>query len=154
MQTIISLLLITSLICSLAILAIHIGFHPPRRVESGPPADCGMACRETIINTHGSKRLLAGWLPAAAPSPTAVLLHGSGANAELMCRWRSLYIALALLLTDHGRPAVSRSMSYKVTEGVSHQDDAIIAMLSSVGNVAVESTSRSPKRVERHRRWV
>lgn len=108
MQAIINLLLITSLLFSLAILAIHIGFHPPRRVESGTPADFGMAYRETTINTRGGKRLFAWWLPAAAPSPTAVLLHGWGANAELMLQLalplhRAGLNVLLLDARNHGR---------------------------------------------------
>jgi pimeloyl-ACP methyl ester carboxylesterase len=108
MQAIIILFLITSLVIFLTILAIHIGFHPPRRVESGTPADSGMTYRAVSIDTHGGKRLFAWWLPAAAPSPTAILLHGWGANAELMLPLAlPLHRAgLNLLLLDarnHGR---------------------------------------------------
>lgn len=84
MQVIIIPVLIASLIFLLAVLAIHIGFHPPRRVESGTPADFGMAYREITIDTRGGKRLFAWWLPAVAPSPTVILIHGWGANAEMI----------------------------------------------------------------------
>jgi len=84
MQLILIVFMTVAALVLLALLAIHIGFHPPRRVETGSPADFGMAYRETTINTSGGKRLFAWWLPAAAPSPAIILLHGWGANAELM----------------------------------------------------------------------
>lgn len=77
------LLLITSLTL-LLLLAIHIGFRPPRLLETRSPADWGIAFESVSISSVGGKRLLAWWLPARDKAPVVVLLHGWGSNAELM----------------------------------------------------------------------
>lgn len=85
MQTIIiSVLTAAAAALIFMLLAIHIGFHPPRRVERGSPADFGLPYREINIPTSKGNRLFAWWLPATSPSTTAILLHGWGGNAELM----------------------------------------------------------------------
>ena len=67
-----------------AVLAIHLGFRAPRRIEKRCPADVGLQYQEAGIQTRSGKHLFGWWLPAQAPVPTVVLLHGWGGNAELM----------------------------------------------------------------------
>ena len=81
--------LVTSLLAATATLssflvAVHLGFRPPRRIERGTPARLGLPYREVRIPTMGDKRLFAWWLPAESSAPCIILLHGWGGNAELM----------------------------------------------------------------------
>lgn len=84
MSSIVITLLVTAAALSSTLLVIHIGFLAPRRREKGSPADYGLAYREVSILTLEEKRLYAWWLPASSISPTIILLHGWGGNAELM----------------------------------------------------------------------
>jgi len=93
---------------SAILLAIHLGFRAPRRIEKRTPADFGLPYHETGIRTRTGKTLFAWWLPAATPAPTIILLHGWGGNAELMLPLaQPLHAAgLNVLLLDarnHGR---------------------------------------------------
>jgi len=81
--------LITSLLAATAtlssiLLAVHLGFRAPRRIERGTPARFGLPYREVRIRTVGDKRLFAWWLPTESSAPGIILLHGWGGNAELM----------------------------------------------------------------------
>ncbi len=84
MDTIVITLLVTAVVLSAALLIIHIGFRAPRRKEKGSPADFGLAYNEISIRTPEGKRLFAWWLPVSSISPTIILLHGWGGNAEFM----------------------------------------------------------------------
>jgi len=77
-------LLVIVLILAAAVLAVHIGFRAPRRIDHNSPADYGLAYEEISIRTVAGKRLFAWWLPQAGPAPTLVMLHGWGGNAALM----------------------------------------------------------------------
>jgi pimeloyl-ACP methyl ester carboxylesterase len=78
------LLLILPGLVVLLLLAIHLGFRPPRNVETGTPADLGIDFTSVDIPTAGGKRLFAWLLPATRQAPFIVILHGWGGNAELM----------------------------------------------------------------------
>jgi pimeloyl-ACP methyl ester carboxylesterase len=65
-------------------LAIQLGFRAPRRIEKGSPADFGLTYREIGIHTSSGNNLFGWWVPVLIPSPTIILLHGWGGNAELM----------------------------------------------------------------------
>jgi pimeloyl-ACP methyl ester carboxylesterase len=68
----------------LLLLAIHLGFRPPRIVETGTPADHGVDFTAVAIPTVGGKRLFAWLLPTARQAPVIIIVHGWGGNAELM----------------------------------------------------------------------
>ncbi|HYQ70811.1 MAG TPA: alpha/beta fold hydrolase [Gammaproteobacteria bacterium] len=72
------------IIISATLLAVHIGFRAPRRIERSSPADCGITYEEIHIRTDAGKQLYAWRLPAVEPAPTLIMLHGWGGNAELM----------------------------------------------------------------------
>ena len=101
--------LTTATVVAIVLLAIHLGFRAPRRVERGSPADLGLTYEEVSIPTVDGKRLFAWWLPGANDAaPTVVLMHGWGGNAELMLPLaKPLHAAgLNVLLPDarnHGR---------------------------------------------------
>lgn len=84
MNSIVITLLVTAAMASSILLIIHVGFRAPRHREKGSPADHGLTYREVSIRTFEGKRLYAWWLPASSISPTIILLHGWGGNAEFM----------------------------------------------------------------------
>lgn len=88
-------LLVVIAIIAVALLAVHIGFRAPRRIEQGSPADYGLSYEEAFIRTVGGKQLFAWWLPVAESAPAIILLHGWGGNAGMM-------LPLALLLHRAG----------------------------------------------------
>lgn len=77
-------LLVIVVIIAAAMLAVHIGFRAPRRIDLNSPADYALAYEEIHIRTTAGKRLFAWWLPLAEPAPTLIILHGWGGNAALM----------------------------------------------------------------------
>lgn len=136
------------------LLAIHLGFRAPRRVEQGTPADFGLPYHETAIPTRTGKSLFAWWLPVATPAPTIILLHGWGGNAELMLPLAiPLHAAgLNVLLLDarnHGRSdSASFSSLPRFAEDAAEaidwvrrqskaQPDRIVLLGHSVGGGAV-----------------
>ena len=77
-------LLLIVIVITVTVLAVHIGFRAPRRIEHNSPADYGLAYEEIHIRTTTGKQLFAWWLPTVEPAPTLIVLHGWGGNAELM----------------------------------------------------------------------
>lgn len=75
--------------------AVWRGFRAPRLPVTSTPASFGLAHTDIAIPTANGK-ILAGWLvPAAAGAPLVVVMHGWGANAEIM-------LPLATALHRHG----------------------------------------------------
>ncbi len=71
-----------------ALAVLHLGFRAPRRRERGDPSATGMRFREVIIPTVRDIPLR-GWLLELRDGggddvPTVVIVHGWGANMELM----------------------------------------------------------------------
>lgn len=103
-----ALLLAAATAFSGILLAIHLGFRAPRRIEKGSPADVGLPYREIGIHTSTGKNLFAWWLPAATPAPVIILIHGWGGNAEMLLPLalplhRAGFNVLLLDARNHGR---------------------------------------------------
>ena len=77
-------LLVIIIIITATLLAVHVGFRAPRRIERNNPADYGFAYKEIYIRTDAGKQLYAWRLPAVEHAPILIILHGWGGNAELM----------------------------------------------------------------------
>jgi len=77
-------LFLAATVISIVLIAVHIGFRAPRRVEQGNPEDFGLAYEEVWIRVAKGRRLFAWWLPVADTAPSLLVLHGWGGNAELM----------------------------------------------------------------------
>jgi len=126
--------LATAAAITIVLLAVHLGFRAPRRVERGSPADLGLPYEEVRIAAVDGKRLYAWWLPGADDAaPCAVLMHGWGGNAELMLPLAApLHAAgLNVLLPDarnHGR---SDSASYSSMPRFAEDVGAAVAWLSA-----------------------
>jgi pimeloyl-ACP methyl ester carboxylesterase len=84
MDPIFTSLLVVLAICFLVLFFVHLLFRTPRLVETGSPADFGLAYQVVRIPTVQDKQLFAWWLSVSAQAPTAILLHGWGGNAEFM----------------------------------------------------------------------
>ncbi len=78
------LLLVLPTLLIILLLAIHLGFRPPRITETGTPADLGIDFTSVTIPTVRGKWLFAWLLPATRHAPVIIILHGWGANAEMM----------------------------------------------------------------------
>ncbi len=73
---------------AIALALVHLGFRAPRRREQGDPSAAGMRFREVTVPTVRDLPLR-GWLvePQGGGDhvvPTVVIVHGWGANMELM----------------------------------------------------------------------
>ncbi len=73
---------------AIALTLVHLGFRAPRRRERGDPSAAGMRFREVTIPTVRDIPLR-GWLVepedgGGDDAPTVVIIHGWGANMELM----------------------------------------------------------------------
>ncbi len=79
-------LLIVAALVGLFVIAVHVGFKAPRVVETGDPGDHGMAFRQVSVPIRRGKALFGWYLEAsdAPDAPSVVVLHGWGANAEIM----------------------------------------------------------------------
>ena len=121
--------------------AIHIGFRAPRLIEQGSPADFGISYRDINIPTRRGKRLFAWWLPATNSSPTIILLHGWGSNAELMLPLAVPlhHAGMNVLLLDarnHGRSDADNFSSMpRFAEDVSEAMDWVRQQVKKNGNL-------------------
>jgi len=84
MQFILFLILSLAALLLVLLTLIHLGFRAPRLVESGDPSHYGLPYREVSIPTVRGKRLFGWFIPVETTAPTVIILHGWGANAELM----------------------------------------------------------------------
>lgn len=73
-----------TLVVGLMMLAIHLGFRAPRVCERGDPDQIGAAFDTVSIDSVGGKRLFGWWLRGGCSDTTIVILHGWGANAEML----------------------------------------------------------------------
>lgn len=138
--------------------AIHRSLAPERVLEARTPADVGLLHQEVRLPTANGKSLFAWFIPAAPAgatqrSPSLVLLHGWGGNAEtLLPLAQPLHRAgFALLFIDarcHGQSDADRFTSMpRFAEDLEHaitwlqqrdevRPDAIGAIGHSVGAAA------------------
>jgi pimeloyl-ACP methyl ester carboxylesterase len=118
------------------------------------PADFGISYLDINIPTKRGKELFAWWLPATNSSPTIILLHGWGSNAELMLPLAVPlhHAGMNVLLLDarnHGRsdtdnfssmPRFAEDVSEAI-DWVKHQsnlqNDHLVLLGHSVGAAAV-----------------
>ncbi len=102
-------ILITPLvIISLMLILLHIGFIPPRIVETKTPKDFSMDFEELQINTQKSKLLFSWFIKTKESAPLVIIMHGWGSNSELMLPIASTFYkqGINVLLLDsrcHGK---------------------------------------------------
>ncbi len=77
-------ILIPAIVLLLILLLLHIGFIPPRLVESKTPQDFDMDFEELTIPTVKNKTLFSWFIPRRSTSPLIIITHGWGSNSEHM----------------------------------------------------------------------
>ncbi|MCU7834597.1 MAG: alpha/beta fold hydrolase [gamma proteobacterium symbiont of Taylorina sp.] len=73
-----------ALILMIALILLHIGFIPPRIIESKTPADFAMDYKELEILTANNKKLFSWFIATKESAPLIIIMHGWGSNSELM----------------------------------------------------------------------
>ena len=63
---------------------LHIGFIPPRIVETKTPNDFAMDYEELDIHSRKHKKLFSWFIPTTESAPLIIIIHGWGSNSELM----------------------------------------------------------------------
>jgi len=134
------LLLVIVVIVAVGLLAVHIGFRAPRRIDHSSPADYDIVYEEKVIRTAAGKQLFAWWLPVADTAPSLVILHGWGGNTGLMLPLavplhRAGMNILLLDARNHGR---SDSASYSSLPGFAEDAGAAVEW--------VKAHSRDPRK--------
>jgi len=76
--------LIPVVVVSLMLIALHIGFVPPRIIETKTPNDFNMSYEELEIITKKNKILFSWFIATKASSPLIIIMHGWGSNSEHM----------------------------------------------------------------------
>jgi alpha-beta hydrolase superfamily lysophospholipase len=79
-----TLLLLLIAILLLFPIVLHLAYRAPRIEESGSPEQYGLPYTEHRIDTVKQKRLFAWMISAEESRRTLVIVHGWGANAEMM----------------------------------------------------------------------
>ena len=84
MHTLLLIILSIFILLGIFLAVIHLGFHAPRIKEQSTPSDIGLEYEQVQIPTHTGKKLF-GWLLTQKTSKeTIIILHGWGANIEMM----------------------------------------------------------------------
>lgn len=99
--------LVLALAVALVPAGVHLGFRARRIRETGTPADHGLAFEEVRIPTVRHRTLFGWLLPVPGATPTVVVLHGWGSNAEQMLPiaaplWRAGLNVLLFDARSHG----------------------------------------------------
>ncbi len=120
-------LLITPFILLLfMLLLLHIGFIPPRIVESKTPADFSMNFQQLEIITEKNKKLFSWFIAGNESAPLIIIMHGWGSNSEHMLPIAETFhnAGVNVLLLDsrcHGKSdGDSYSALPRFTEDIEH----------------------------------
>jgi alpha-beta hydrolase superfamily lysophospholipase len=84
MNFILTILLILVAVILLFPIVLHLAYRAPRIRERATPEKYGLTYREHYIPTVKEKRLFSWLIPAEKSCCTMVIVHGWGANAEMM----------------------------------------------------------------------
>lgn len=76
--------LIPIVIFLLILILLHIGFIPPRIIETKTPQDFAMKYQELEIISEKNKKLFSWYMPTKESAPLIIIMHGWGSNAEHM----------------------------------------------------------------------
>jgi len=68
----------------LILIMLHIGFIPPRIIESKTPKDFAMDYEQLEIISNKNKKLFAWFIATNESAPLIIIVHGWGSNSELM----------------------------------------------------------------------
>jgi len=102
--------LLPVVVIALILLMLHIGFIPPRVIETKTPEDFGMNYDELEIITKKNKKLFSWFIATKESSPLIIIMHGWGSNSEDMLPIADIFYqaGINVLLVDsrcHGKSA-------------------------------------------------
>ena len=100
--------LIPVVIITLMLIMLHIGFIPPRIIETKTPTDFGMKYEQLEIITQKNKKLFSWFIATKKSSPLIIIMHGWGSNSEHMLPIAAVFYraGINVLLLDsrcHGK---------------------------------------------------
>jgi alpha-beta hydrolase superfamily lysophospholipase len=84
MDSLLFILLVFLCIFLLFPIVLHLAYRAPRIVERTTPQQHGLPFTEHYIHSVKGKRLFAWWIPAEKSCHTLIVVHGWGANMEMM----------------------------------------------------------------------
>lgn len=114
------------IIFALMLILLHIGFIPPRIVESKSPRDFAMNYEQLEIRSAKHKKIFAWFIADKKTSPLIIIMHGWGSNAEHMLpiAWQFYQSGLNVLLLDSRCHGKSEGDTYsalpRFTEDIEH----------------------------------
>lgn len=154
---------LTALVAAAVVAAPRIfrrAFEPPERPINGVPADHGLDGSELWIDGPRGRRLHAWWIPAGAPAPAVIVLHGWGGNSSDMLPigpglYESGFHALFVDARKHGlsddedfmsMPRFAEDLEASIAALLGRDDVAGIGVIGhSVGAAAsIFAASRNP----------
>ena len=102
--------LLPVVVIALILIMLHIGFIPPRVIETKTPKDFGMNYDELEIITNKNKKLFSWFIATKESSPLIIIMHGWGSNSEDMLPIADIFYqaGINVLLVDsrcHGKSA-------------------------------------------------
>ncbi|MCK5648726.1 MAG: alpha/beta fold hydrolase [Gammaproteobacteria bacterium] len=121
--------LIPVVIIALILIILHIGFIPPRIVETKTPEDFAMDYQELEIISKKNKKLFSWFMPTNKSAPLIIIMHGWGSNSEHMLPIAAVFYqaGINVLLLDsrcHGKSdGDSYSALPRFAEDINHAVD-------------------------------
>ena len=102
--------LLPVVVIALILIMLHIGFIPPRVIETKTPKDFGMNYDELEIITNKNKKLFSWFIATKESSPLIIIMHGWVSNYEDMLPIADIFYqaGINVLLVDsrcHGKSA-------------------------------------------------
>jgi alpha-beta hydrolase superfamily lysophospholipase len=133
-------------------LVLHLAYRAPRIPEKSTPREFGLRFSQHSISTVKGKQLFAWWIPAQDSYCTLVIVHGWGANIEMMLPLAQPFhqAGFNVLLYDARNHGQSDSDSFSSLprfaedlenvldwHGQNHPANRVVALGHSVGAAAV-----------------
>lgn len=100
--------LIPVVVIALLLIMLHIGFIPPRIIETKTPEDFAMNYQEMAIISEKNKKLFSWFIATEKSAPLIIIMHGWGSNSEDMLPIAAVFYqaGINVLLLDsrcHGK---------------------------------------------------
>ena len=126
------LLLSPFFIMAILLILLHIGFIPPRLIESKTPENFAMKFKELKISSEKNKQLFSWFIASRESAPLIIIMHGWGSNSELMLPIAATFsqAGLNVLLLDSRCHGKSEGDSYSALPRFSEDIDHSIEYAS------------------------
>ena len=107
------------------LILLHIGFIPPRLIETKTPENFAMKFKELKISSEKNKQLFSWFIASRDSAPLIIIMHGWGSNSELMLPIAATFsqAGLNVLLLDSRCHGKSEGDSYSALPRFSEDID-------------------------------